>query len=150
MHTNELPGGWIYILLSSADYTRCKIGRTSKNPLVRYRQLRTGDPCLGLVVAYYIPEQFGPVERFEASIHLDFREYRINNHEDSKSEWFRIRYSLAEQLIDCMLEDWCGQKIHYFGTVDFNKLSKMYESDIQALFEPDPRELQLARFYSTD
>lgn len=146
MSAKDLPGGWIYVLLSSQDYTRCKIGRTSGNPLVRYRQLRTSDPFLGLVVAYYIPNSFGSASLFEASIHYKFQNQRINNHDEGKTEWFRIEYSQAEMLIDGMLEDWCNQKVHYFSGLHPDKLCKLYESDIQACFEPDPHDVELAKW----
>ena len=146
----NLPGGWIYILLSSADYSRCKIGKTINNPLVRYRQLRTGDPCLALVVAYYIPEHLGKIEKFESGIHYEFQDYRINNHEDSKSEWFRIDAEIAEQYIDGMLEEWCKQKFASPSRINLGVLTKMYESDIQALFEPVPHDLEFARFLSDE
>ena len=146
MNKNNLPGGWIYLLLSSQDYTRCKIGRTSGNPLVRYRQLRTADPFLGLVVAYFIPNFVGLVSSFEALIHNEFQDHRIINHEEGKTEWFRIEYSQAEKLIDGMLEDWCSQKVHYFSCLHPDKLCKLYESDIQAGFEPNPQDFEFAKW----
>jgi hypothetical protein len=146
MSAESLPGSWIYVLLSSQDYTRCKIGRTSGNPLIRYRQLRTADPFLGLVVAYYIPNSVGSASSLEASIHYEFQDQRIENHNDGRTEWFRIKYSQAEMLIDGMLEDWCNQQFHNFGTLHPDKLCKLYESDIQACFEPDPHEIEFARW----
>jgi hypothetical protein len=145
MHMRHLPGGWIYILLSSADYTRSKIGKTIQNPLIRFRQLRTGDPCLGLLVAYYIPEHLGPVSIFESSIHNELKDYRIKNHEESNSEWFRIDADQAEQQIDWMLEGWCEQKLSSPTEIYLEVLTKMYESDIQSLFEPNLHELEFAR-----
>lgn len=146
MNTENLLGGWIYVLLSSQDYTRCKIGRTSGNPLVRYKQLRTADPFLGLVVAYYIPNSFGSVNLFEKLIHDEFKDHRIINHDEGKTEWFRIEYSQAENLIDGMLEDWCNHKIYYFGCLHLDKLCKLYESDIQACFKPNPQDVKLAKW----
>lgn len=145
MSANDLPGGWIYVLLTSQDYTRSKIGRTSGNPLVRFRKLRTSDPFLGLVVAYYIPNSFGSASSFEASIHAEFQDQRIYNHDEGKTEWFSIDYSQAETLIDGMLEDWCNQKVQYFSGHHPDKLCKLYESDIQACFEPDPRDVEFAK-----
>jgi len=145
MNAKNLPGGWIYVLLSSQDYTRCKIGRTSGNPLVRYRQLRTADPYLGLVVTYYIPNSVGTASSFEASIHYELQDHRIINHDEGRTEWFRIEYSQAEMLIDGMLENWCSQKVHYFSCLHPDKLCKLYESDIQACFEPDPQDVEFAK-----
>ena len=64
-----------------------------------------------------------------------------------KTEWFRIKYSQAEMLIDGMLEDWCGQKLYYFGAVRPDMLCKVYEADIRDFFEPDPFELERARSF---
>lgn len=145
MKANDLPGGWIYVMLTSEDYTRSKIGRTSGNPLVRFRTLRTSEPFLGLVVAYYIPNYFGPASAFEASIHAEFEDQRIYGHDEAKSEWFRIEYSQAEMLIDGMLEDWCNQRVQYFGDLRLDQLCKLYESDIRACFERDPDDVDFAR-----
>ncbi len=142
----NLQGGWIYILLSSQDYTRCKIGRTSGNPLVRYRQLRTADPFLGLTVAYYIPNSFGLVSTFEKLIHSEFKDLKIINHDEGRTEWFRIKYSDAEKLIDGMLEDWCKQKVHYSSCLHPDKLCKLYESDIQDCFESDQQDFEFAKW----
>jgi hypothetical protein len=146
MNANNLPGSWIYVLISSQDYTRCKIGRTGGNPLIRYRHLRTADPFLGLVVAYYIPNFVGSVSSLEASIHNQFQDQRIDNHDEGKTEWFRIEYSQVEMLIDGMLENWCNQKVHYFSGLHPDKLCKLYESDIQACFEADPCDVEFARW----
>lgn len=142
----ELSGGWIYILFSSADYRRCKIGKTINNPLARYRTLRTGDPCLALLAAYYIPAHLGPITNFETAIHFEFQDHRINNHEDSKSEWFSVDAQVAEQHIDGLLEEWCNQKLSSYSEIHLEVLTKMYESDIKSLFEPDPHDLEFARF----
>lgn len=139
-----LPGGWIYVLFSSADYTRCKIGKTDGNPLKRFRNLRTGDPCLALHVAYYIPAHFGPASKIESNIHYELKDYRINNHEDSCSEWFRISINQAEDEIDRMLEEWLDQEMSGPSNIHLEVLTKMYESGIQDFFEPDQNERKFA------
>jgi hypothetical protein len=144
MNMKLLPGGWIYVLFSSADYTRCKIGKTDGNPLKRFKNLRTGDPCLALHVAYYIPAHFGPTSKIESSIHCDLKDYRINNHEDSYSEWFRISMEQAEGEIDRMLEEWLCEEISGPSKIHLEVLTKMYESGIQDFFEPDQYEREFA------
>ena len=47
----ENKSGWIYILISSSDYSRSKIGK-AVDPYKRYINLRTADPTLGFVVGY--------------------------------------------------------------------------------------------------
>lgn len=139
-----MHGGWIYLLISSQDYSRCKVGRTSGNPLARFRQLRTADPYLGLVAAYYIPSGCGQVSAFEASIHYEFQDHRIFNHDDSKTEWFRIDYKQSEMLIDGMLEEWCEQQLHC--TFHPDKLCKLYEEAIRFHFEPHQADIDFAKW----
>lgn len=139
-----MPGGWIYILLTSQDYSRCKIGRTTENPLVRFRNLRTSDPFLGLVTAYYIPSHYGDISSFEASIHYEFVDHRIFSHDDRKTEWFRIEYSQAEMLIDGMLEEWCNQTFHH--SLHPDKLCKLYEDAIKGYFEPDRSDMEFVKW----
>ncbi|MFA0173183.1 GIY-YIG nuclease family protein, partial [Vibrio splendidus] len=78
--------GWIYIIGSSSDYSRCKIGKTINNPLKRYLNLRTADPKLHLQVAYCVPHKL--LSKAEAAIHLELEEFRQLTHEDTLSEWF--------------------------------------------------------------
>lgn len=91
-------GGWIYILMTSANYGRYKLGMTIGNPLVRYVQLRCGDPQLAFQVAFYVPGQFGRLRQVEHSLHkrLEDNEQRIYFHDDTKSEWFKGNASDAE------------------------------------------------------
>lgn len=131
----EPLGGWIYILMSSSNYTRCKIGRTANNPLDRYTPLRTGDPELGFVVAYFIPEQCHSVEKIESGIHFEFQDQRLSNHDDGKTEWFRIDTNQAIMLIEGLLEEWCDQKIsNYHSSSAFEGPTKMWAEDLKSLF----------------
>ncbi|WP_413522522.1 GIY-YIG nuclease family protein [Photobacterium phosphoreum] len=104
----EMPpeGGWIYILMTSSDYTRVKIGMTINNPLLRLRDLKTGDPYLSLHVAYYIPSNLGLCLRnIEYLIHNHFNNIRIHFLDDEDqinkpSEWFNMNYGYAESCVD--------------------------------------------------
>lgn len=131
----SLGGGWIYIFFTSENYDRCKIGKTINNPLVRFRNLRTGDPFLALRVAYFIPEKFGSIYDFENNIHFEFQDHRIETYEETNSEWFTISAEDAELWIDGYLEDWCNQKLQISYGVHEGALTKMYESDIKSIFE---------------
>jgi len=134
-------GGWIYIFLSSSDYTRSKIGK-SIDPLRRFREQRTSDPTLGLVVAYYIPLNVGPHGHVESSLHHYFSDYRILNHDGTKSEWFRITPEEAQLQIECLLEEWCRQEIKSAGHMSPRILTRFFESDLVGMFKPDPYELR--------
>lgn len=128
------PGRWIYILFTSSDYKRCKIGMTKNNPVDRFKALRTGDPCLAFQVGYYIPDRFGPIASFEAAIHAEFEDERIETYEETKSEWFKIPPKQAELFVDCMLEDWTGQEVLMTTAFHCDHLIKMYEYDIQSSY----------------
>lgn len=135
---DKQPGSWIYILFSSSDFTRCKIGKTINNPLIRYRQLRTGDPYLAFKVGYYIPDRFGSISSFETAIHSEFGDERLDTHGDTISEWFILPAKEAEFLVDCKLKDWTGQEVFMSTTFHCDKLIKMYEDDIQSTYSPTP------------
>lgn len=47
-----MDGGWIYVLMTASDYSRYKVGFTKHDPMLRLRQLRTGDPKIGFEVAF--------------------------------------------------------------------------------------------------
>ncbi len=102
----EPGGGWIYVLMTPNDYNRVKVGMTKNNPLLRLRELRTGDPSLSLLVAYYIPPGTGlSLRDIESLIHKDFEHVRIHfiNDEDQirkPSEWFKIDCNDAEYYVD--------------------------------------------------
>lgn len=132
------PGSWIYILYSSSDYKRCKIGKTINNPLIRYKQLRTGDPELAFKAGYYIPDCFGPISKFETAIHLEFEDIRIDTHGDTKSEWFALPAKRAEELIDGHLEDWTDHEVFISHVFRYADLIKMYEDDIDRAYDPTP------------
>jgi hypothetical protein len=66
---NELDGGWIYAMLSSSDYNRFKLGKTTLNPVSRWKGLRTADPTLGFLAAYFVPEALGTLSAIETDIH---------------------------------------------------------------------------------
>lgn len=98
--------GWIYVLMTSSDINRVKIGKTINNPLLRLRDLKTGDPNLTLEVAYFIPPNFGlNLKEVEELIHNDLANLRIFflDDEDQKnkpSEWFRLYCKKAEETVD--------------------------------------------------
>lgn len=47
-----MNGGWIYVFMTASDYGRYKVGFTKRNPMLRLKQLRTGDPKIGFEVAF--------------------------------------------------------------------------------------------------
>ncbi|HCE4545017.1 TPA: GIY-YIG nuclease family protein [Vibrio parahaemolyticus] len=88
--------GWIYILMTPSDYNRVKIGMTKRNPLLRLRDLKTGDPYLALQAAYFIPTNFGlRLLDIENLIHVQLEHLRIHFLDDEDqvkkpSEWFTM------------------------------------------------------------
>lgn len=83
----EFDGEWVYVLMTSSDYERYKVGHTRNNPMARMVSLRTGDPGIGFQVAYYIPKSIGKARDIEQKMHSKLGE-RIEFHEGGKSEWF--------------------------------------------------------------
>ncbi|GAB1620990.1 hypothetical protein AAOGI_10400 [Agarivorans albus] len=98
--------GWIYILMTPSDYNRVKIGMTKKNPLLRLRDLKTGDPYLALQAAYFIPTNFGLCLRnVEYLIHTQLEYSRIHFLDDEDqvnkpSEWFSIYFKNSVNIVN--------------------------------------------------
>ncbi|WP_288855063.1 GIY-YIG nuclease family protein [uncultured Pseudomonas sp.] len=146
MYMSTLPGSWIYILLSSSDYTRCKIGRTDGKPLKRFRNLRIGDANLTLQVVYYVPAKLASISKIESSIHYEFKGYRITNHEDTNSELFRVEFEQAEMYIDYLLESFLEQELSNRSNIHLDIPTKMYESDLRDIYEPDLHDRSFAEW----
>lgn len=134
----ENKSGWIYILISSSDYSRSKIGK-AVDPYKRYVNLRTADPTLGFVVGYYIPEIYSSicsVHRLENYIHYDLQNYRISNFSEGKTEWFKIHFEDAILAVEEVI--FSTYDIDEIGQHSFfqeNKIIKMYEEDIEHIFK---------------
>ncbi|ELV7509417.1 GIY-YIG nuclease family protein [Aeromonas sp. s11] len=145
MSTLAFPGNWIYILITSSNYTRCKIGYTRGNVLSRYRHLLTADPGLSIHVAYHIPEHFGEISKIEAECHRAFQEKRMKNIHGGQTEWFNMDANIAEYLIDSMLNEICGQEPYLYSN-QVNELCKLYQDDILMKFNPKPYEDPFCQF----
>ena len=134
----EATGGWIYVIMTSADYRRFKVGRTSGNPLVRFKALRTADPCLGLYVTYFVPSSLGELSRVEANIHRNL-ERRITFHDDTVSEWFKGDMGAAIEWIECLFAEWWGDSVVYgCFRPDLRQVSRVYEGDLLRIYGPPP------------
>ncbi|MDE9586054.1 GIY-YIG nuclease family protein [Citrobacter braakii] len=56
--------------MTASDYGRYKVGFTKRNPMLRLKQLRTGDPKIGFEVAFFIPDSLGiKLSALEAMLH---------------------------------------------------------------------------------
>lgn len=130
-----LQGNWIYILMTTDNNNRCKIG-SSRVPSKRHINLRTGDPYLLISVAYYIPDCIGKISKIETAIHDYFESHRIENHDGNNSEWFKVSFDVAEMHIDSILEEICNQQL-WVGSVKADKLCKLYGDSVIELFKPD-------------
>lgn len=134
----ENKSGWIYILISSSDYSRSKIGK-AVNPYKRYINLRTADPTLGFVVGYYIPEIYSSicsVHHLENYIHCDLRDYRMDNFSEGKTEWFKIYFENAMLTVEEVILSTYGiDEIGQYSFFQENKIIKMYEADIEHIFK---------------
>lgn len=127
-----LDGAWIYVMMTSSDYNRFKVGRTRDNPLNRVRHLRTGDPYLALEAAYFVPTAHGHLSRIESAIHGELTG-RIAFYDGSPSEWFRGTAVSACEWIESTFEGWWEpiSGAHRIGT---GTVVKAYEEDLLFLY----------------
>lgn len=135
--SDEFAGGWIYVMMTSTDYNRFKVGRTKGNPLDRAKTLRTGDPGVGLLAAYFVPASLGKLSQLEAAIHRQL-EQRIAFHDEANSEWFSGTANLACQWIEGMFQDWCGEPVTTMHMLGQSRICRAYENDLVAFYGPFP------------
>ncbi len=130
----ELVGGWIYVVMTSSDYNRFKIGRTRNNPLARLKTLRTGDPYVAVEAAYFVPASRERLSKLEAAIHREFGG-RIRFHDESLSEWFPGSAKWACEWIECLFAGW-WEEVASVYMLDQDRICKAYESDLEGIYIP--------------
>lgn len=126
---SRTPGGWIYVLMTSSDGNRVKIGKTKNNPIERLAKLRCGDPYLAMIGSFFIPELRGEIKHIEKWVHdrLEGTRIRFAEHirpsgtmpahllDDSKliaySEWFHVNVLDASSYLHEVLEECFEVKI---------------------------------------
>lgn len=131
-----MEGGWIYVLMTSSDYQRFKVGLTINNPMLRVKQLRTGDPLIGLQVAYFIPYSLGKLSEIETYIHSRL-DGRMNFHGGGLSEWFKGEPQDAWALIDSIFHDIDCIVTDHFQPSEA-KVVRFWESDLISFYAPPP------------
>ena len=129
--SNELAGGWIYVLMTSSDYNRFKVGRTIGNPLDRAKRLRTGDPGIALEAAYFVPNSHGKLSQMEAAVHREFPG-RITFHDETISEWFPGSAQWACEWIESVFADSLSS-MYMFGQ---DRICRAYEADLLDFYGP--------------
>jgi hypothetical protein len=134
---NDLDGGWIYVMMTSSNYNRFKVGRTNGNPLDRAKKLRTGDPGIDLQTAYFIPALHGKLSKIEAALHREFGQ-RISFHDETTSEWFYGNAKWACVLIEGLFEDWVGQPVTGMHMVCQDRICRAYAEDLISFYGPVP------------
>lgn len=135
--SNDLGGGWIYVMMTSSDYNRFKVGRTNGNPLDRAKTLRTGDPGVALEAAYFVPVLHGKLSQIETSIHCEL-EGRIFFHDEAASEWFSGSAKWACDYIEIMFEGWMGEPVASMFMFGQNRICRAYEADLLMFYGPIP------------
>ncbi|MFJ1467737.1 GIY-YIG nuclease family protein [Massilia orientalis] len=134
--TIELDGGWIYVIMTSSDYNRYKIGRTNGNPMDRVKKLRTGDPGVDLQAAYFIPASHGKLSQVEAALHREF-EPRISFHDETVSEWFRGDAKRACEWMEYLLGEWKGQPVTFgLYLLGEGRICRAFEDDLRSIYGP--------------
>lgn len=134
--TYDLKGGWIYVMMTSSDYNRFKVGRTTGNPLGRFRALRTSDPTLGFVVAFFVPRTFARLSQVEAALHAEFENRIPFPDDEGVSEWFLGEPAWAHQWIESILEDWQEHPVRSMSFIGQGKICRAYEDDLRFFYRP--------------
>lgn len=127
-----MGGGWIYVFMTSSDYKRYKVGLTKNNPMLRLNQLKTGDPLMGLAVAYLVPESSEPLSTIEAMIHKQLGT-PIKFHNDESSEWFAGESSNAWIMLDTIFEI-LGYEVTDGSDPNGTKVVRFWEEDLISFY----------------
>jgi len=122
-------------MATSSDYNRFKLGRTVRNPLDRAKQLRTGDPGLGLEAAYFVPTSHGRLSRVEAAVHCEMGR-RIPFHDGTRSEWFAGTAEWGFEWLESIFDDWDMPVSNDLQRLWSDVVVRVYEDDLLALFGP--------------
>ncbi|ODV25796.1 MAG: hypothetical protein ABT19_03325 [Rhodanobacter sp. SCN 68-63] len=134
---SKLAGGWVYVAQTSDNPGCFKVGRTSGNPMVRIRKMRTGAPNLELEVAYYVPISIAQLSQVEAGLHQQFEDRdRIHTSDDKKSEWFEGTTEHAISTIEAALEDLQNKDIEGSHRLGEEVICRAYEEDLRHTYEP--------------
>lgn len=134
------PGGWIYVLETSSDYNRFKLGKTNghpKGPFPRFGNVHTGDPYMTLKCAFFIPTRLGTAHSVETMLHEGIAELRIIDYYGSRTEWFRGTPNWAVEHIRCELAYFAQQDdVRYRSDLppDLNHVVCIFESDLRFFF----------------
>ncbi|MFY8325828.1 GIY-YIG nuclease family protein [Pseudoalteromonas sp. ZZD1] len=131
-----MDGEWIYVLMTSSDYDRFKIGYTRNDPIKRMKHLRTGDPGIGFQVAYFVPNSVGKARDLEKKLH-NMLGNRVEFHDGGVSEWFpgdpRDAYFIVESVFDEL-----GIPITDCFDPNGNMIVRFWEEGILSFFGPAP------------
>lgn len=139
----ESRGSWVYVLGTSSDRERAKIGITKNNPMLRFSILRCADPGLYVSAAFFIPNGFPlSARKIETGIHKSLAPSRVKFHNEGNSEWFWINASHAQQVCREYIENaTCAQgekdiatftcESYYF---DNETALIAYESDLESFY----------------
>ncbi|KAB8046239.1 hypothetical protein GCN78_25775 [Janthinobacterium rivuli] len=139
------PGSWLYLMGTSADYKRTKIGMTTNNPMLRFATLRCGDPHLFMHAAFYFPQSCS-LQAFELEkrVHIAYSPIRIEFHNGGLSEWFGMNCNYAEAQCQEFIEnqfDSQPRSVRSYSSFTYAigvDILKAYESDLISHFGPVP------------
>ena len=139
--TYTLPlGGWIYVLQTSSDYSRFKLGKTDGHPdgpFPRFGNLHTGDPYMTINCAFFIPARLGSAQSVEAMLHDGINELRIIDYFGKRTEWFRGTPNWAVEYIRWELAFFAKQDdVRYRSDLppDLNHVVCLFESELRSFF----------------
>ena len=123
--------------MTSSNYNRFKVGRTENSPIIRLKNLKTGDPNLGLLVAYFVPEYLSSLPPLEKEIHKQLGE-SLMFHNESFSEWFLGEASESWKKLEIIFS--CiGLEVISYPNLDETKVTRFWEDDVISFYSPSPK-----------
>lgn len=139
--TYTLPsGGWIYVLETSSDFNRFKLGKTNGNvngPFPRFGNVHTGDPYMMIKCAFFIPTRLGTARSVEIMLHAGIADLRIMDHYGQPTEWFTQTPNWAVEYIQQKLANFAQQENVGFRSdlpPDLDRVVCIFESDLRQFF----------------
>ncbi|WP_407299873.1 GIY-YIG nuclease family protein [Raoultella planticola] len=128
-----INGGWIYVFMTASDYSRYKVGFTERNPMLRLKQLRTGDPKIGFEVAFFIPNSLGiKLSKLEVMLHKELG-HPIEFLDEKKSEWFKGKPTDVWLELQSLFTK-LGYEVTDIYQKNQNKIVRFWEGDIISLY----------------
>lgn len=130
-------GGWLYVMMTAADYKRFKVGKSINDPLDRRATFRTADPYLALSGAFFIPAKMGDVSIIETYVKHYFMQQGLGiaHYSENASEWFKGSGTWAVERIAELLCNYTGQdEIGWGYQIQHDRITLLFEEALGFMF----------------